>query len=150
MPGTWTFPIVEACSTSERKRFSYFYFIAWVVFFSFVLIHLINMVSEAGGHPKQTSSIVRSRASTLMTEPNPKSSIQLLYTKFRGNTIPNFMYTWVPVKHHIRLYGQMERAQVLGAGFHCKHNRLTSISTAVPHLGWPLHIKWISPSFASG
>ena len=119
-------------------------------FFSFVLIHLINMVSEAGGHPKQTSSIVRSRASTLMTQPNPKSSIQLVDTKFRGHTIPNFMYTWAPVQHHIRFYGQAERAQVLGAGFHCKHNRLTSISTAVPHLGWSLHTKWISPSFASG
>jgi hypothetical protein len=61
------------------RLFSFHCMSGFWFFFSFVLIHLINMVSEAGGHPKQTPSIVRSRASTLMTQPNPKSSVQLLY-----------------------------------------------------------------------
>ena len=48
-------------------------------FLTFVLIHLINMGSESVDHPNQTSSIVISRASTLMTQQNPMSSVQILY-----------------------------------------------------------------------
>lgn len=44
------------------------------------------MGSEAGGHSKQTSSIAIDDS----TEPKEFS----FYTKFRGNTIPTFIYTW--------------------------------------------------------